>query len=65
MCEWCDAVYDLTYMRYSFLAVTFEKYVSEFKWIVPCSLGTAVIIDAVTSSTLTYYLHKCRTGFKR
>ncbi|KAM5544655.1 hypothetical protein V8D89_001553 [Ganoderma adspersum] len=49
----------------TFLAVTFEKYVSEFKWIVPCSLGTAVIIDAVTSSTLTYYLHKCRTGFKR
>ncbi|KAI1783607.1 hypothetical protein LXA43DRAFT_1102368 [Ganoderma leucocontextum] len=49
----------------TFLAVTFDKYVSDFKWIIPCSLGTAVIIDAVTTSTLTYYLHKCRTGFKR
>ena len=45
--------------------MTFAKYVSEFKWIIPCSLGVAVIIDAVTTGTLTYYLHKCRTGFRR
>ncbi|KAI0750004.1 hypothetical protein C8Q80DRAFT_663083 [Daedaleopsis nitida] len=49
----------------TFVAVTFERYTEHYKWIIPCSLGTAVIIDAVTTSTLTYYLHKCRTGFKR
>ncbi|KAI0788185.1 hypothetical protein C8Q74DRAFT_663480 [Fomes fomentarius] len=49
----------------TFIAITFEAYTEHFKWIIPCSLGTAVVIDAVTTSTLTYYLHQCRTGFKR
>ncbi|KAI0694309.1 hypothetical protein C8T65DRAFT_666988 [Cerioporus squamosus] len=49
----------------TFIAVTFAAYTDRFKWIIPCSLGTAVVIDTVTTSTLTYYLHGCRTGFRK
>ncbi|RPD54867.1 hypothetical protein L226DRAFT_261810 [Lentinus tigrinus ALCF2SS1-7] len=49
----------------TFIAVTFAAYTERFTWLIPCSLGTAVIIDSVTTSTLTYYLHKCRTGFRK
>ncbi|KAH9933623.1 uncharacterized protein BXZ73DRAFT_101008 [Epithele typhae] len=49
----------------TFKAVTFRQYIERFRWIIPSSLGTAVVIDTATTGSLIYYLHKCRTGFKR
>ncbi|KAI0636100.1 hypothetical protein C8Q77DRAFT_1251813 [Trametes polyzona] len=47
-----------------FLKVSFANF-EKYPWLIWSILAIAVAVDVVATSTLTYYLHQSRTGFKR
>ncbi|KAI8969887.1 hypothetical protein BD414DRAFT_502469 [Trametes punicea] len=48
----------------SFIQVTFQNFI-RFSYLLWTILACAVAVDCVATGTLTYYLRKSRTGFKR
>ncbi|KAI0363648.1 hypothetical protein BV20DRAFT_975436 [Pilatotrama ljubarskyi] len=56
---WCIAA-----VLQSFIQVSFTNF-QRFSWMVWTILGIAVTVDLIATGTLTYYLRRSRTGFKR
>ncbi|EIW57895.1 uncharacterized protein TRAVEDRAFT_48916 [Trametes versicolor FP-101664 SS1] len=48
----------------AFLVPAFAEF-AHFAWITCTGLGIAVILDVFVAGSLSYYLHRSRTGFKR